>query len=102
MAVLLMVLVEKIKYSIGSLKQSTIVPRDRQICINSDPQQHDKGPKCSFSLSLSLWGWNETQLLHAYAYPLPSTLGFFFFSHLTFPFIYLVFAIFFLKIPFRQ
>lgn len=54
MAVLLMVLVEKIKYSIGSLKQSTIVPRDRQICINSDPQQHDRGPKCALSLSLGM------------------------------------------------
>lgn len=53
MTVLLIVLIQKIKYSIGSLKQSTIVPRDRQICINSDPQQHDRGPKAS-SLSLSL------------------------------------------------
>lgn len=98
MAVLLMVLVEKIKYSIGSLKQSTIVPRDRQICINSDPQQHDKGPKCS--LSLSLYG-DETQLLHAYAYPLPIYFRLFFFLF-SFNFSLYLFSFCIFLISFRQ
>ena len=52
----LMVLIGKkniCSFQIGSSKQSTVVIWDRHICINSNPQQHDKGHKGSFL------GWNS-------------------------------------------
>lgn len=65
----------------ASLKQSTTVPRDRQICINSDPQQHDKGTQRFFlemELNFSMLISSSAQVLFLFYF----LYNFFFFFFL--------------------